>query len=95
MLQFGANARLINMLASIKDGRFVSSSPSDDDPLAFLMELEIVDGGPEPHPITQFVGTPEPTLLTLFLTTACSLRCTYCYASAGDTPVRSMPTGLV
>jgi len=91
---FVANARLINILAAIKDGGFVPSSTSDEDLLALLRDLEIVDGGPEPQPITRFVGTPEPTSLTLFLTTACSLRCTYCYASAGDTPVRSMPIAV-
>jgi len=57
----------------------------------FLRRLEIVDGGPETEPITTFKGVPEPTAVTLFLTTTCNLRCTYCYASAGDTPAKSMP----
>jgi uncharacterized protein len=29
--------------------------------------------------------------VTLFLTTACNLRCDYCYAAAGDTPLERMP----
>ncbi|MFI5455921.1 MAG: radical SAM protein [Isosphaerales bacterium] len=57
----------------------------------FLRRLEIVDGGEESLPITTFSGDPKPTAVTLFLTTACNLRCTYCYASAGDTPTRVMP----
>lgn len=35
-------------------------------------------------PVTRRRGAPAPTEVTLFLTTACNLRCTYCYASAGD-----------
>ncbi|HNX49169.1 MAG TPA: radical SAM protein [Thermoanaerobaculaceae bacterium] len=33
----------------------------------------------------------HPTAVTLFLTSACNLRCTYCYAEAGDVAVRTMP----
>jgi len=41
-------------------------------------------------PVTQHGGDPSPTEVTLFLTTACNLRCTYCYASAGDAPATYM-----
>jgi uncharacterized protein len=43
-----------------------------------------------PSPVTRREGEPEPTEVTLFLTTACNLRCTYCYASAGDAPATFM-----
>lgn len=43
-----------------------------------------------PSPVTRRQGVPSPTEVTLFLTTACNLRCTYCYASAGDTPATYM-----
>lgn len=33
----------------------------------------------------------HPTAVTLFLTTRCTLRCTYCYAAAGDMAPRTMP----
>ena len=42
--------------------------------------------GPSPAAPAFPSRPPSP----LFLTTACNLRCTYCYASAGDTPARSM-----
>ncbi len=58
--------------------------------MALLRHLEILDAGAEQLPITMLSGDPMPTMVTLFLTTACSLRCTYCYASAGDLPVQSM-----
>lgn len=56
-----------------------------------MRELDVYGAGPEPLPITSYSGRPCPTNLTLFLTTGCNLRCTYCYASAGDTPIKSMP----
>ncbi|WP_314171410.1 radical SAM protein [Streptomyces winkii] len=47
-----------------------------------------------PSPVTRRQGTPSPTEVTLFLTTACNLRCTYCYASAGDTAATYMTTDV-
>lgn len=85
------NASAINILADIHDGSYHRTSDPDGGMLELLRALEIVDGGPETQPITEFRGAPEPTAVTLFLTTSCNLRCTYCYASAGDKPARSMP----
>ncbi len=87
---FVANARLVNLLASIRDGAVRSDDPSSQDALELLRRLEIIDGGPETLPITSFEGVPEAVSVTLFLTTTCNLRCTYCYASAGDTAAKSM-----
>ena len=41
-------------------------------------------------PITTFEGVPTPTAITPLLTTTCNLRCTYCYASSGDTAAKNM-----
>ena len=87
---FVANARSVNVLASVQDGSFDPSSDPGGAFIELLRRLEIVDGGVEHPPTAAFGGDPEPTLVTLFLTTACNLRCTYCYASAGDTPTRTM-----
>jgi uncharacterized protein len=59
-----------------------------------LRQIEILDAGPEIQPITGYSGDPQPSALTLFLTNACNLRCTYCYASAGDSPARFMDLAL-
>jgi sulfatase maturation enzyme AslB (radical SAM superfamily) len=49
-------------------------------------------GAQEPgQSIEEEPDTPRPTAVTLFLPTACSLRCTYCYAAAGDRPAAFMP----
>jgi uncharacterized protein len=88
---FVANAGVVNFLADLKEGRFDQSADPDGSLVEFLRRLEILDASPEQSPITELSGDPEPISVTLFLTTACNLRCTYCYASAGDTPTKYMP----
>jgi uncharacterized protein len=87
------NAATVNCIADLQQQ--ASESPKthdiDNDLIELLRRLEIVDSGEEVKPITSFSGEPKPTAVSLFLTTACNLRCTYCYASAGDTPTRTMP----
>jgi uncharacterized protein len=88
---FVTNARVVNFLADLQAGVFDDSVDPDGALIEFLRRIEILDAGDETLPITTFSGDPEPTSVTLFLTTACNLRCTYCYASAGDTPKKNMP----
>jgi len=87
---FVANARVVNILAGLKDGHFEPASDPDGTLVEFLRRLQILDGGRETLPITTFEGVPKPTAITLFLTTTCNLRCTYCYASSGDTAAKNM-----
>src|SRR4051812_35115647 len=81
---FVANAATVNFLAGLRDGTHAAASDNDRTLLALLRRLALVDAGPEPLPITEHTGSPEPASVTLFMTTACNLRCTYCYANAGD-----------
>ena len=86
---FLANARTVNLIADLAEGRAASAEHAE---LAeFLRRLQIVDAGEERRPIVAYAGDPKPVEVTLFLTTACNLRCRYCYASAGDTPTKIMP----
>ena len=87
---FVGNTAVVNALADLKEGRLSQDQNLDESLLEFLRRLEILDAGDESQPITNFAGDPEPTTVTLFLTTACNLRCTYCYASAGETPATFM-----
>jgi uncharacterized protein len=87
---FVANATLVNRIADFQAGHADAHQALGDDVAAMLRRLQILDGGPEHPPITTFNGPPMPTTVTLFMTTGCNLRCTYCYASAGDTPHKSM-----
>jgi uncharacterized protein len=88
---FAANGALVNKIAEIQEGVFCPQTAEDHALIDFLERLEIVNAGPESDPSTFSEGTPSPTQVTLFLTTACNLRCTYCYASAGETAARFMP----
>lgn len=88
---FVANRKIVNFLADLKEGIFDERVDADGSLTEFLRRLEILDAQPEQTPVTEFKGIPRPTTVTLFLTTACNLRCTYCYASAGDTPTKNMP----
>ncbi len=88
---FVTNARVVNFLADLKSGSFDAEVDADGSLVEFLRRMEILDAQPEQLPVTEFKGDPEPISVTLFLTTACNLRCTYCYASAGDTPTKNMP----
>jgi uncharacterized protein len=88
---FVANAATVNRIADMSDPATDFSDPETQALLEFLGRLEIVNAGPEPSPVIRFSGPPKPTVVTLFLTTSCNLRCTYCYASAGDTPRHVMP----
>lgn len=88
---FVANASVVNLLADLKASCFDPATDPDGSMVEFLRRLEILAAQPEQLPVTEFSGDPEPTSVTLFLTTACNLRCTYCYASAGDTPTKYMP----
>ncbi len=83
---FVANAELVNALADVEAG----GQPSDPGLPAFLNNLGLTGERCESLHCRQLIGQPSPTAVTLFLTTACNLRCTYCYASAGDAPTRAM-----
>lgn len=86
---FVTNATGVNRIADLQDG-IVPTAESDDLLMQLLREAEIMDAGVEVPPADLVSGVPMPTSVTLFLTTACNLRCHYCYASAGDTPLSSM-----
>src|SRR3990172_1359580 len=87
---FVANAATVNFLAEIQHGHWESGADPDGSLREFLRRLEILDAPPAQPPSLRRQGSPRPTEVTLFLTTACNLRCTYCYASAGDTRLETM-----
>ena len=90
---FVANATVVNLIADLRDG-IAPRDDSAEELVEFLRHLGLVDGPADLPPIRHSSGTPQPTMVTLFLTTACNLRCTYCYAAAGDAPGRAMPLSV-
>ena len=79
---FIGNARVVEVLEDLRRGS-AGAANGCQALVDLLRSLEILGSKPElpPHAVCQ--GEPEPVAVTLFLTTACNLRCTYCYASAG------------
>ena len=71
---FVGNAQTVNFMAALKENRYDASVDPDGFLLEFLRRLEIVDAGAETQPMYTSAGTPEPTAVTLFLTTACNIR---------------------
>jgi uncharacterized protein len=88
---FVGNAAVVNLLVDLKDGICNSATDPDGSMTEFLRRLEMVGAGKETPPTCDSEGEPQPVAVTLFVTTACNLRCTYCYASAGDTAREVMP----
>lgn len=87
-----ADRHLADAFINLRDRLF----SIDDDPNALMSELldilklnHDVQQGTLEH-ITKFRGAPKPTSVTLFLTTTCNLRCSYCCVSAGDRVSKSM-----
>jgi uncharacterized protein len=68
--------------------------PIDDDVHTFLEKIGFLCPDP-PLPQPPALGDFSPKGLTLLMTNQCQLRCTYCYAAAGDAPRQhlSLETG--
>jgi uncharacterized protein len=91
---FVASAGAVEAIVDIQTAGVDWENGHIRDLLELLRRLEIVDSGPEPVPIRTLANPPKPTTVTLFLTTRCNLRCSYCYASAGDLQPRDMPLAV-
>lgn len=87
---FIANASMVNFIADLQAGYYDKEDDRQNILINFLRQIQLIDSGADNYPITEFHGLPKPTAVSLFLTTACNLRCTYCYASSGETPARHM-----
>jgi uncharacterized protein len=87
---FIGNSAVVNFLADLKEHPELLAKSSQGKLIQFLRSIGTISDEPEIKPITSFSGVPKPVTITLFLTNACNLRCTYCYASAGDAPTHHM-----
>ena len=83
-----ANAALVRFLQSPDAGERTGDVSAEV--LAWLRKTGIAGGAVERAPVTQLTGPPRPRVVTLLLTSACNLRCAYCYAAAGDAPATFM-----
>ncbi len=66
-------------------------SAAEKQAIDFLEAIDFWAPDPEPPPEWRPSGAHRPTSAVLLMTSACNLRCTYCYAAAGSTPPVAMP----
>jgi uncharacterized protein len=66
-----------------------NSSMSSEE-IDLLRSLKLIGGSPDAAFISSEQPSFQPTEATLFLTNQCNLRCTYCYASAGEQERQAM-----
>ena len=86
---FVGNDYVAERIRGLQKGEW-SPGRRDESLVKLLESLDMVNGGPESRPHRLLEDDPKPSSVTLFLTTACNLRCTYCYASAGSRRPRYM-----
>lgn len=82
---FVANANLVNLLVSARRGNkaALKTLGFDENSIRALFDApEQYRHLAKPREIPPF----RPTSISLFLTSRCTLRCTYCYAEGGDRP---------
>jgi uncharacterized protein len=82
------NAALADLLRKLQEG--ADAGGIDPALLEFLLSSGILGGPVEEPPATRLSGPPRPRTATLLLTSACNLRCRYCYAASGDSPAAFM-----
>ena len=82
------NAALVRFLRNQNGGE--AAEDVAPDVLAWLRGSGIVGEPAGEQPATQLSGPPRPLTATLLLTSACNLRCRYCYAASGESPAAFM-----
>ena len=83
-----ANAALVRCLRAPQAGQVDFDAAPEI--AGFLRSCGILGGRQERAPDASPAGPPRPVAATLLLTSACNLRCRYCYAAAGDRPPEYM-----
>lgn len=89
---FVANARMVNLLVRARQGdqAALKKLGVDDSFVRALFDApDQYQHLAKPREVPSF----RPTSISLFLTSRCTLRCTYCYAEGGDRPA-DMPLAM-
>jgi uncharacterized protein len=89
-LAFVGNQAMANLTRRlVKNG---TKDQEASEPLKFLQRVGFLDPDPAPPPPAE--GDFIPTTAVLLLTNQCQLRCTYCYASAGELALNELTLEL-
>ena len=84
------NNDLVNLLAELGSIDAGTLNVEQQATLEFLEQKHVLNGSSEASVVTEFQAQYRPTMVTLFPTNQCNLRCKYCYASAGDSNPMTM-----
>ena len=87
---FIGNASMARLIERLRDGAPGSFTPREAEAARFLEAIGLLGGPPDSPPRQDFPAELKPSRISLLLTTACTMRCAYCYAAAGDRPARHM-----
>jgi len=96
-LAFVGNQAMADLtLEMVRDGGERDCADEPDPPASeaagFLQEIGFLE--PDPPPPQAPPEAFKSILAALLLTSRCNLRCTYCYAAAGERPVQDLPLEL-
>ena len=83
-LAFVGNKALVNLIQSLGDDSGMEIAENQQPAVTFLEQVGFFR--PDPPPPNPIGEEFHPTTAVLLLTNHCQLRCTYCYAAAGEAP---------
>jgi uncharacterized protein len=78
------NNDVVNLLAELDTLDCETLNEGQRATLEYLTQKHVLNGSDEADIVKPFEDKYEPTMVTLFPTNQCNLRCRYCYASAGE-----------
>jgi uncharacterized protein len=90
LLAFVGNAALVQYL----EGRFGNSREADTEVESFLDSVGFWEAAEVPAHEVNLDQPERPTMAVLLMTNRCNLRCTYCYANAGNSPPQDLPLNV-
>ncbi len=86
-LAFAANAAMVNLIAGITPENSAGLSNKHPEAYEFLKGIGFLEPDPERPPDLDFQA---PDTGILCMTNICNLRCIYCYAAAGENPLKKI-----
>jgi len=91
-LAFVGNKAMADLVLDLARHPSSPSSRAPEQAIAFLRAIDFLAPDPPPPPAPD--PAYHPTSTVLLLTSRCNLRCTYCYANAGEEPVEDLAPEL-
>jgi uncharacterized protein len=88
---FVGNRAMVDVVLALSDP-FASEVSRSGEAMSFLEAAGFLQADPAP-PLPPNHSC-QPTSAVLLLTSRCNLRCTYCYASGGETPIQDVSPAL-